>query len=80
MDQLSAEKRLSFSYLITIIAGATTSISTGIAWGHWYRTLDQCVDRNCSCIIYAQHTQTIFLGEYDDRLKQFLVEAYSKHN
>ncbi|KAJ8963008.1 hypothetical protein NQ314_005626 [Rhamnusium bicolor] len=63
MDQLSAEKRLAVTYLFSIIVGAITSITTGIAWGHWYRTLDQCVDRNCSCIIYGQHTATVFLGK-----------------
>nr|CAI5855555.1 unnamed protein product [Callosobruchus analis] len=62
MDQLAAEKRLSLVYLFCAFAGATSSITTGIAWGHWYRTLDQCVDRNCSCIIYGQHTYTVFLG------------------
>ncbi|KAJ8919901.1 hypothetical protein NQ315_006430 [Exocentrus adspersus] len=63
MDQLTAEKRLTLAYLFCIVAGTTTSVTTGIAWGHWYRTLDQCVgDRNCSCIIYGQHTATVFLG------------------
>lgn len=79
MDRLSVEKRLSLTYLIVAIAGAATSISTGIAWGHWYKTLDQCVDRNCSCIIYAKHTQTIFLGKhffymyFDDTLKLCII-------
>ncbi|XP_072397184.1 uncharacterized protein [Diabrotica undecimpunctata] len=62
MDQLSAEKRLCCAYILAIAAGATSSISTGIVWSHWYRTLDQCVDRNCSCIIYGTHTATHFLG------------------
>ncbi|XP_018575823.1 uncharacterized protein LOC108914490 [Anoplophora glabripennis] len=63
MDQLSAEKRLTITYIFCIAVGAITSITTGIAWGHWYRTLDQCVgDRNCSCIIYGEHTATVFLG------------------
>ncbi|XP_056630207.1 uncharacterized protein LOC130440856 isoform X2 [Diorhabda sublineata] len=62
MDQLSAEKRLSLAYLLVIAAGAASSISTGVAWSHWYRTLDQCVGRNCSCIIYGTHTMQYFLG------------------
>lgn len=63
MDQLSAEKRLTLTYIFCIAVGITTSVTTGITWGHWYRTLDQCVgDRNCSCIIYGEHTATVFLG------------------
>lgn len=62
MDQLGIEKRLSLSYLICIALGATASITTGVAWGHWYRTLDQCVGRNCSCIIYGKNTLNRFLG------------------
>ncbi|VEN38961.1 unnamed protein product [Callosobruchus maculatus] len=62
MDQLAVEKKLSLVYLFCAFAGVTSSITTGIAWGHWYRTLDQCVDRNCSCIIYGHHTYTVFLG------------------
>lgn len=63
MDQLGIEKRLSLSYLICIALGATASITTGVAWGHWYRTLDQCVGRNCSCIIYGKNTLNRFLGK-----------------
>ncbi|KAG5899355.1 hypothetical protein JTB14_036844 [Gonioctena quinquepunctata] len=62
MDQLSAEKMLSLAYLLCVAMGATSSITTGIAWGHWYKTLDQCVNRNCSCILYGKHTATVFLG------------------
>ncbi|CAG9859829.1 unnamed protein product [Phyllotreta striolata] len=62
MDQLSAEKRLSIAYLICTITGAISSICTGVAWSHWYKTLDQCIDRNCSCIIYGTHTINVFLG------------------
>ncbi|XP_023025451.2 uncharacterized protein [Leptinotarsa decemlineata] len=62
MDQLATEKLLSFAYLLCICMGATSSITTGIAWGHWYKTLDQCVNRNCSCILYGKNTATIFLG------------------
>ncbi|KAJ8971275.1 hypothetical protein NQ317_001177 [Molorchus minor] len=64
MDQLSSEKRLTCTYLLCLVVGAVTSITTGIAWGHWYKTLDQCIDRNCSCIIYGHHTATVFLGSY----------------
>lgn len=63
MDRLTAEKRLTLTYIFCITVGAISSITTGIAWGHWYRTLDRCVgDRNCSCIIYGEHTATLFLG------------------
>ncbi|ENN71440.1 hypothetical protein HUJ04_000675 [Dendroctonus ponderosae] len=62
MDQLGIEKRLSLSYLFCIILGGIASITTGISWGHWYRTLDQCVGRNCSCILYGQNTVSRFLG------------------
>ncbi|XP_066149307.1 uncharacterized protein [Euwallacea fornicatus] len=62
MDQLGIEKRLTLSYLLCVTMGATASITTGIAWGHWYRTLDQCVFKNCSCIIYGKNTQSHFLG------------------
>lgn len=63
MDQLGIEKRLSLSYLFCIILGGIASITTGIPWGHWYRTLDQCVGRNCSCILYGQNTVSRFLGK-----------------
>ncbi|XP_050316225.1 uncharacterized protein LOC126750615 [Anthonomus grandis grandis] len=62
MDQLGVEKRLSLCYLVCVALGGITSISTGVAWGHWYRTLDQCVGRNCSCIIYGKNTLSHFLG------------------
>ncbi|KAL1502388.1 hypothetical protein ABEB36_007535 [Hypothenemus hampei] len=62
MDQLGIEKRLTLSYLLCVILGAIASITTGVAWGHWYRTLDQCVGRNCSCIIYGKNTLSHFLG------------------
>lgn len=62
MDQLGIEKRLSLSYLFCIALGSVASITTGVAWGHWYRTLDQCVGRNCSCILYGKNTITHFLG------------------
>lgn len=62
-DQLGIEKRLAISYAFCTIMGIITSVSTGIAWGHWYRTLDQCgIRRNCSCILYGQNTMSKFLG------------------
>ncbi|CAG9768192.1 unnamed protein product [Ceutorhynchus assimilis] len=62
MDQLGIEKRLTLSYVLCIVMGGTASITTGIAWGHWYKTLDQCVGRNCSCILYGRNTLSHFLG------------------
>lgn len=62
MDQLGIEKRLTLGYVLCTALGALSSITSGVAWGHWYRTLDQCVGRNCSCILYGQNTRSIFLG------------------
>ncbi|RZB58836.1 uncharacterized protein BDFB_007602 [Asbolus verrucosus] len=63
MGQAITEKRLTITYVLCTIAGATASITTGIAWGHWKPTLDQCVNgKNCSCILYGQHTPSKFLG------------------
>lgn len=65
MDQGSAEKKLTAFYSLIVALGATTSITSGIAWGHWKQTLDQCIGRNCSCILYGVHTPTVFLGGKD---------------
>ncbi|XP_030761487.1 uncharacterized protein LOC115886466 isoform X2 [Sitophilus oryzae] len=63
MDQLSIEKGLTISYLLCAIMGIISSVTTGIAWGHWYLSLDQCgIGRNCSCILYGQNTFSRFLG------------------
>lgn len=62
MDQKSAESKLSIAYALTIALGATSAITSGIAWGHWKTTLDHCVGKNCSCILYATHTPLHFLG------------------
>lgn len=61
--QKSIEKRLTITYTLCVVFGAIASITTGIAWGHWYKTLDQCVGRNCSCILYGKHTPSHFLGK-----------------
>lgn len=63
MDQGRAEKRLAVTYVLVTALGAIASITPGIAWGHWKQTLDQCIGRNCSCILYGQHTLTVFLGK-----------------
>lgn len=62
MNQGAAEKKLTIFYTLTAGLGAIASITSGIAWGHWKQTLDQCVGRNCSCILYGIHTPTVFLG------------------
>ncbi|KAF5280986.1 hypothetical protein FQA39_LY05191 [Lamprigera yunnana] len=62
MEQGVAEKVLSIFYSIIVGLGAIASITSGIAWGHWKQTLDQCIGRNCSCILYSYYTPTIFLG------------------
>ncbi|CAH0546100.1 unnamed protein product [Brassicogethes aeneus] len=62
MDQLKAEQRLTIIYVLTSIFGAVASITSGIAWGHWKQTLDQCIGRNCSCILFGEHTPSKFLG------------------
>lgn len=62
MDQLKIEKLLSICYAVCAVLGGSVSITTGVAWGHWRLTLDQCVGRNCSCILFGEHTPTIFLG------------------
>ncbi|KAB0791985.1 hypothetical protein PPYR_13946 [Photinus pyralis] len=62
MDQGAAEKKLTIFYSLSVGLGAIASITSGIAWGHWKQTLDQCVGRNCSCILYGTHTPTVFLG------------------
>ncbi|KAF7273774.1 uncharacterized protein LOC143198770 [Rhynchophorus ferrugineus] len=62
-DQLGIEKRLAISYAFCTIMGIIASVSTGIVWSHWYRTLDKCgIGRNCSCILYGQNTLSTFLG------------------
>lgn len=64
MDQGVIEKRLTVTYFLCIVAGAVSSITPGIAWSHWKDTLNQCAyDRNCSCILYGQHTITTFVGK-----------------
>ncbi|KAJ3629340.1 hypothetical protein MTP99_013736 [Tenebrio molitor] len=63
MSQAVQEKRLLITYSICTVLGAVASITTGIAWGHWKLTLDQCVNgKNCSCILYGQYTPSKFLG------------------
>lgn len=62
VDQGSVEKKLALTYILCTAAGAIASITSGIAWGHWKQTLDQCVGRNCTCILYGEHTYNIFLG------------------
>ncbi|XP_044268992.1 uncharacterized protein LOC123014140 [Tribolium madens] len=63
MSQVLAEKKLLVTYSLCTVLGAVASITTGIAWGHWKLTLDQCVNgKNCSCILYGQHTPSKFLG------------------
>lgn len=62
MSQKIAESRLTIAYAMCVVFGATASITTGVAWGHWKETLDQCVGRNCSCILYGVHTPNYFLG------------------
>ncbi|KAF5290295.1 hypothetical protein FQR65_LT11629 [Abscondita terminalis] len=62
MDQGVAEKKLAVCYSLIVALGATASITSGVAWGHWKQTLDQCIGRNCSCILYGVDTPTIFLG------------------
>lgn len=57
MDQGKAEKALTISYALITFMGAITSITSGIAWGHWKETLDKCVrGKNCSCILYGTHS------------------------
>lgn len=64
MDQGTIEKKLTVTYVLCIITGAISSITPGIAWGHWKDTLNQCAyDRNCSCILYGEHTITTFVGQ-----------------
>jgi hypothetical protein len=68
MSQAVQEKRLLITYSICTVLGAVASITTGIAWGHWKLTLDQCVNgKNCSCILYGQYTPSKFLGNKSDR-------------
>lgn len=64
MEQKATESKLTIAYGICVILGAISSITCGIAWGHWKDTLDQCVEkpRNCSCILYGRHTPSHFLG------------------
>ncbi|KAJ3660324.1 hypothetical protein Zmor_004776 [Zophobas morio] len=63
MSQVLSEKRLLMTYCVCTVLGAVASITTGIAWGHWKLTLDQCVNgKNCSCILYGQYTPSKFLG------------------
>ncbi|XP_060520254.1 uncharacterized protein LOC132698281 [Cylas formicarius] len=62
MDQLAVEKKLAVSYTLCAIAGAVASITMGITWGHWYHTLDKCIGKNCSCILYGLNTPSTFLG------------------
>lgn len=73
MSQVIAEKRLLISYSLCAVLGAVASITTGIAWGHWKLTLDQCVNgKNCSCILYGQHTPSKFLGKTENSKKNYL--------
>ncbi|XP_018321583.1 uncharacterized protein LOC108734465 [Agrilus planipennis] len=62
MEQRVAESKLYILYIFIAVFSASSSITTGIAWGHWKQTLDQCIGRNCSCILYGYHTPTHFLG------------------
>ncbi|XP_044750878.1 uncharacterized protein LOC123311146 [Coccinella septempunctata] len=62
MTQISVEKRLSVIYGLAVATGLVVTISVSIAWTHWKSTLDQCVYKNCSCILFGKHTPDIFLG------------------
>lgn len=78
MDQGATEKRLTITYFLCIIVGAISSITPGIAWGHWKDTLNQCAyDRNCSCILYGEHTITTFVGK-SSTLLQYMKQMPSK--
>ncbi|XP_045465031.1 uncharacterized protein LOC123674162 [Harmonia axyridis] len=62
MTQISTEKKLLITYALALAAGLVATISLSIAWTHWKSTLDQCIHKNCSCILFGQHTPDIFLG------------------
>ncbi|KAL3285275.1 hypothetical protein HHI36_019385 [Cryptolaemus montrouzieri] len=62
MTQISAEKKLAIVYGITIAMGLITIITTSIAWSHWRSSLDHCIYKNCSCILFGEHTPNIFEG------------------
>lgn len=65
MTQMNVEKKLSITYALALFMGLIVTISTSIVWTHWKSTLDQCIHKNCSCILFGEHTPDIFLGMYN---------------
>lgn len=62
MNQTTAEKRLSLLYGVGIVLGIICIVTPAIAWSHWGTTIDQCIYRNCSCILFGEHTPVVFHG------------------
>lgn len=62
MNQKRIEQLLCSMYLATAISSLITSITSGVVWGYWRWTLDQCIGYNCSCILYGVSTPTHFHG------------------
>lgn len=64
MDAKRAESILGVLYSLTAIFTTISIVCLVIPWQHWSRTLDNCIDVDCGCILYGRTTfSTLFGGD-----------------